>query len=67
MKPARENIMTISKNETRGKRKVGKSKLTGQQEAELKQGKDGWDVTLNVPTGDGRGGVMASTKSSWMH
>jgi hypothetical protein len=51
-----------SKKETSGKRKVDKSRLTGQHEAELKQGKDGWDVTLNMPTGDDRVGIMASTK-----
>ena len=39
-----------------------KNRLTGQQEAELKQGKDGWDATLNMPNRDGREGIMASTK-----
>jgi hypothetical protein len=60
-------MTTISKKETRGKRKVGKSRLTRQHEAELKQGKDRWDVTLNVPTGDDRVGVMASMKPPQMH
>jgi hypothetical protein len=60
-------IIAISKKETSGKRKVVKSRLTGEHEAELKQDKDGWDVTLNVPIGDGRVGIMASTKLSWMH
>jgi hypothetical protein len=36
--------MAISEREISGKRKVSKSTLTGQHEAELKQGKDGWDV-----------------------
>jgi hypothetical protein len=67
MNPTRENIMTISKKETRGKRKARKRRLTGQQEEELKKGKDGWDTTLNVPTRDGRAGIMASTKPLQMH
>jgi hypothetical protein len=53
--------------ETSGKRKVGKSKLIGQNEEELKKGKDVWDVTLNVPTGDKTLGVISSMKLSWMH
>ena len=60
-------ITTISKKETSGKRKVDKSRLTGQHEAELKQGKDGWDVTLNVSTRDGRVGVTESMKLLRMH
>jgi hypothetical protein len=44
-----------------------KSRLTGQHEADLRKGKDGWDVTLNVPTGDDRVGVMESMKPLWMH
>jgi hypothetical protein len=62
MKPTMETITTISKKETSGKRKVDKSSLTGQHEVELKQGKDGWDVKLNVPTGDDKVGIMTSMK-----
>jgi hypothetical protein len=47
--------------------KIRKSKLTGQQKAELKQGKDGGDSTLNVPTGEDRAGIMESTKPLQMH
>jgi hypothetical protein len=60
-------ITAISKKKTSRKRKVNKRRLTGQHEAKLKQGKDGWGVTLNVPTGDGRVGVMECTKPLWMH
>jgi hypothetical protein len=60
-------ITVVSKKETSGKRKVRKSRLTGQHEAELNQGKDRWDVTLNAPTGDGRVGVMESKKFLQMH
>jgi hypothetical protein len=56
MKPARENIVAISKRETSGKRKVRKIRLIGQHEVELKKGKDGWYVTVNTPTGDHRVG-----------
>ena len=59
--------MDISKKETSGKMKFGKSRLTGQHEAELKQLKHRWDVTLNVPARDDREGIMASTKSSQIH
>jgi hypothetical protein len=57
--------MTISKKETSGK--ADKSRPIGQQEAELKQGKDGWDAILNVPTGDDREDIMACTKPPQMH
>jgi hypothetical protein len=59
--------MAISERETSGKRKVSKSTLTGQHEAELKQGKDGWDVALNAPTGDDKVAIRAGTKPPWMH
>jgi hypothetical protein len=59
--------MTTLERETRKKMKSNKSRLTGKYEAELKQGKDGWDVTLNAPTRDGRIGIMASTKPSQIH
>jgi hypothetical protein len=42
--------------------KTEKSRLTGQQKAVSNQGKDRGDATLNMPTGDGRAGIMASTK-----
>jgi hypothetical protein len=60
-------ITSISKKETSGKRKVDKSRMTGQQEAELKKGKDGWDVTLNMPTRHYGVGIMESMKPSQMH
>jgi len=47
--------------------KVGKSRLIGQHEAEVKQGKEEWDVTLYMPTKDNRVGIMESTKLPQMH
>jgi hypothetical protein len=66
-KREREKTTVISKRETSGKRKVRKSTLTGQHEAELKQGKDGWDVTLNASTGDGKVAIRAGMKPLLMH
>jgi hypothetical protein len=54
MKLVKARTTVISKRETSGKRKVGESRLTGQHETELKHDKDGWDITLNMPTGDGK-------------
>jgi hypothetical protein len=55
------------KKETRKKRKVGESRLTGQHKAELKQGKDRWDLPLNMLIGDDKEGIMESTKLPQMH
>jgi hypothetical protein len=67
MKSTRARKMVILKREISGKRKVKESRMTRQHKAELKQGKDRWDITLNVPTGDGKERVMESTKPLWMH
>jgi hypothetical protein len=55
------------KRETRGKRKVDDNRLTGQHKVELKNEKDGWDITLNAPTRDDKASIMASMKPSQMH
>jgi hypothetical protein len=59
--------MAILERETSGKRKVSKITPTGQHGAELKQGRDGWDVALNAPTGDGKVAIRTGTKPSLMH
>jgi hypothetical protein len=63
----REKTMAILRRETSGKRKVIKSTPTGQHEAELKQGKERWDVTLNAPNGDDKVAIREGMKLSPMH
>jgi hypothetical protein len=56
----REKTMAISEREISRKMKVSKITLTEHHAAELKQGKDGWDVVDKVS-------IRVGTKPPWMH